>query len=96
MNTHSRSGRVSGRRETVGRHGTTRVDQARESRGFTSSTMYISRVLTKGVALDGCPLWPPFSPAPPSAGALAMAYSPLRASAPSCPRNKDIWPNGNA
>jgi hypothetical protein len=59
MNTRSRPSRVSGRRETVGRHGTTRVDQARESRGFTSSTMYISSVLTIGVALDGCPVVAP-------------------------------------
>jgi hypothetical protein len=43
----------------VGRHGTTRVDHARERRGFTSSTMYISSVLTIGVGLDGCPVVAP-------------------------------------
>ena len=59
MNTRSRSSRVSVRHETVGRHGTTRVDHARESRGCTSSTMYISRVLTMGGALDGCPVVAP-------------------------------------
>src|SRR5262249_39511578 len=59
MNTRSRSSRVSGRRETVGRHRTTRVEQARASRGFTSSTMYISSVLSIGVALDGCPVVAP-------------------------------------
>jgi hypothetical protein len=59
MNPHSRSSRVGVRRETVGRHGTTRVDQARERRGCTSSTMYIASVLTMGVALDGCPVVAP-------------------------------------
>ena len=59
MNTRSRSSRVSVRHETVGRHGTTRVDHARESRGCTSSTMHISRVLTMGGALDGCPVVAP-------------------------------------
>ena len=43
----------------MGRHGTTRVDQARERRGCTSSTMYISSVLTMKVALDGCPVVAP-------------------------------------
>lgn len=43
----------------VGRHATTRVDHARESRGFTSYTMSISSVLTMGVARDGCPVVAP-------------------------------------
>jgi len=43
----------------VGRQGTTRVDHAHESRGCTSSILYMSSVLTMGVALDGCPVVAP-------------------------------------
>jgi hypothetical protein len=80
----------------VGRHGTTRVDQARESRGFTSCTMQVSSLLTMGVALDGCPVVAPILSAPPGACAQAIAYPPRRARAPACQRSKDTWHHGNA
>src|SRR2546421_6076733 len=48
MHTRSRPSRVSGRREAVGRHGTTRVDHVCDSRGFTSYTMQGSSLLTMG------------------------------------------------
>lgn len=46
MHTRRRSTRESVRLETVGRHGTTKADHVRESRGCTSYTTQVLRLLS--------------------------------------------------